>query len=642
MADSQKPLAPALEDERFKLIARATHDVFWDWDLETNAAWRSAGASETFGYPPEEQLSTFNFWINRIHPEDRDRVQKSIEAAVREGTEFWREEYRFLCKDGSYAEVLDRGYVVHNAEGKAVRMVGALSDITKQKQLENKLTQERNLLRALIDNYPDSVYVKDLRCRKTLANKANVKNMGFEREADVLGKTDFDIFAPDIAAKLVADDRQVLQGVPITEQEEKLVTAGGKIYWMLTSKVPWRDADSNIIGIIGSGRNITRQKEAELKLTAERNLLRTLIDNLPDCIYAKDSLTRKIMANSADLVNLGFQHEADIIGKTDFDFFPHEIAAAFFADDNVVLKSGQAVVNREEKVVRPSGEIRWLLTSKVPWRDDSGQIIGLIGIGRDITEKRHLEEQLLRAQHLESIGRLATGIAHDLNNILAPILISTGLLRQKIHDQEGLEMLARLEGNVQRAADILKQILGFSRGLEGERIPINPQFVIKGVMRIVNETLSKSIELQTNFAPDTNFICGDQVQLHRVLLNLCLNACDAMPKGGKLSLNLRNYNADACFVSLNPGARQTAYVVLEVADTGHGISPDVRDRIFDPFFTTKEFGKGTGLGLSTALSIVKSHGGFILVNSEPGKGSTFQVYLPALSPADVEKATENK
>jgi PAS domain S-box-containing protein len=634
MAHSQKPQALRLEDERFKLIARATNDVFWDWDMEANTARRSEGASETFGYPPEEQFSNINFWVNRIHPEDRDRVRGSIEAAIRDGKNFWREEYRFLCKDGSFAEVLDRGYVVHNAEGKPVRMVGALSDVTKQKRLENKLMEERNLLRALIDNYPDSVYVKDVQGRKTLANKANLRNMGLDCEADALGKTDFDVFAPEIAAKLVANDQKVLQGESLIEQEEKLVTATGKVYWMLTSKVPWRDASGNIIGIIGSGRNITRQKEAELKLTAERNLLRTLVDNMPDCIYAKDTLTRKVMANSADLVNLGFEREADVLGRTDFDFFPHDIAAAFLADDNVVLKSGQAVVNREEKVVRPSGETRWLLTSKVPWRDANGQVIGLIGIGRDITEKRHLEEQLLRAQRVESIGRLATGIAHDLNNILAPMLISTGLLKEKIHDAEGLEMLACLEASAQRAADILKQILGFSRGLEGERVPINPQLLITDTVHVMSETFSKSIEIQTGVALDTSFILGDLAQLRQVLLNLCMNARDAMPRGGKLNLKICNFTGDAHFIRLNPGARQTTYVLLEVTDTGHGISPEIRDRIFDPFFTTREFGKGTGLGLSTALSIVKSHGGFILVESEPGKGSTFQVYLPALRPGE--------
>ena len=637
-AQGENPESPQLIDERFKLIARATNDIFWDWDLETNAVWRSEGASKTFGYPPDELISGIDFWIQRIHPEDRSRVQESIQAAINGGKDFWREEYRFRCKDEAYAAVLDRGYVVHNAKGKPVRMVGALLDITRQQEMETKLAAERNLLRALIDNYPDSVYVKDLQARKTLANKANVRNMGFNSEAEVLGKTDFELFTPEVATKLFADDQKVLKGESLLEHEERLVTATGTVYWMLTTKVPWRDAAGNIIGIIGGGRNITRQKEAELKLTDERNLLRTVIENVPDCIYAKDAQMRKIMSNAGDLKNLGCETEAGAIGKTDFDLFPKNIAEAFFADDQAVMKTGQPVVNREEKVIRPDGEVRWLLTTKVPWRDAHGNIIGLVGIGRDITDKKHLEEQFLRAQRMESIGRLATGIAHDLNNILAPILISTTLLRQKIQDDEGLEMLARVEANAKRGADIVRQVLGFGRGLEGQRMPVNPQLLIKDVIRITTETFSKSIQVETDVAPGASFVSGDMTQLHQVLLNLCVNARDAMPKGGKIKLTVRNFTADAHFVSLNPEARPVAYLLLEVTDTGHGIPSDIRDRIFEPFFTTKELGKGTGLGLSTTLSIVKSHGGFIMVESEPEKGSSFQVYLPAMSPADLDKA----
>ncbi|HKW28600.1 MAG TPA: ATP-binding protein, partial [Verrucomicrobiae bacterium] len=296
-----------------------------------------------------------------------------------------------------------------------------------------------------------------------------------------------------------------------------------------------------------------------------------------------------------------------------------------------VLTTGQPVINREEKVIRPDGEVRWLLTTKVPWRDAHGHIIGLVGIGRDITDKKHLEEQFLRAQRMESIGRLATGIAHDLNNILAPILISIALLRQKVQDDEGLGILTRLEASAKRGADIVKQVLGFGRGLEGQRIPVNPQLLIRDVIRITTETFSKSIQVETDVAPDASLVSGDMTQLHQVLLNLCVNARDAMPKGGKLKLRVRNFTADAHFVSLNPEAKPVAYVFFEVADNGHGIPPDIRDRIFEPFFTTKELGKGAGLGLSTTLSIVKSHGGLILVESELGKGSTLQVYLPAMS-----------
>jgi len=634
----EKPGASRPDDERFKLIARATHDVFWDWDLETNVAWRSEGASETFGYPPDEQVSDVNSWVNRMHPEDRTRIQDSIQAAIRSGKEFWREEYRFLCQNGLYAEVLDRGYVVHNAEGRPVRMVGALSDISKQREMETKLMEERNLLRALIDNLPDYIYVKDMAARKTLANAADVRISGCKSEAELLGKTDFDFFPREVAERLFADDLEVLKGQPHVNHEEKITSAGGEVFWTLTTKVPRRDAAGNIIGLVGGGRDITRQKEAELKLTAERNLLRAVIENLPDAIYAKDDAARKIMANAGDLKNLGCETEAEAIGKTDFDMFPKDIAEAFFADDRVVLKTGKPVVNREEKVVRPDGEVRWLLTTKVPWRDAHGHIIGLVGIGRDITDKKHLEEQFLRAQRMESVGRLATGIAHDLNNILAPILISTALLRQKVQDDEGLAMLTRLEASAKRGADIVRQVLGFGRGLEGQRMPVNPQLLIKDVIRITTETFSKSIRVETDVAPDVSFVSGDTTQLHQVLLNLCVNARDAMPQGGNLKLKVRNFTADSHFVSLNPEAKPVAYVLFEVIDTGHGIPQDIRDRIFEPFFTTKELGKGTGLGLSTTLSIVKSHGGFILVESESGKGSLFQVYLPAMSQADLDKA----
>jgi len=634
----KKSAAAHSADERFKLIARATNDVFWDLDLETNAAWRSEGASETFGYPPAEQNSDINLWINRIHPEDRDRVHGSIQAAIRSGQKFWREEYRFLCKDGSYAEVLDRGYVVHDAQGKPVRMLGALSDITRQKEMASRLTEERNLLRTLIDNLPDYIYVKDLAARKTLSNAVDFRALGCASEAEVLGKTDFDFFHKEVAEKLFADDQAVLQqGKALINHEERLTTAAGRTFWLLTTKIPWRDANGMIIGLVGIGHDITAQKEAEIKLIEERNLLRTVISNLPDRIYAKDTAARKTMANPADLKELGCQTEAEVVGKTDFDFFPKEIAEALFADDRKVLRNGQSLINREEKVVRPDGEVRWLLTTKVPWHDADGRIIGLVGIGRDITDKKHLEEQFLRAQRMESLGRLATGIAHDLNNILAPILISIALLRQKIQDDEGLAMLTRLEASAKRGADIVKQVLGFGRGLEGQRMPVNPQLLVKNVIRITAETFSKSIQVETDVAADAGFVSGDMTQLHQVLLNLCVNARDAMPNGGKLKLQVRNFTADAHFVSLNPEAKPTAYVRFEVTDTGHGIPPDIRDRIFEPFFTTKELGKGAGLGLSTTLSIVKSHGGFILVESEPGKGATFQVYLPAMSKTDLDK-----
>ena len=379
----------------------------------------------------------------------------------------------------------------------------------------------------------------------------------------------------------------------------------------------------------------------EIKLMEERNLLRTIIDNMPDCIYAKDASARKIVANPADVKNfMGCKTEADAIGKTDFDLFPHDIAAAFFADDQLVLWKGQSIINREEKVVRPNGEVRWLLTTKVPWHDFNGRIIGLVGIGRDITDKKRLEEQSQLARQMENIG---PGIAHDLNNILEPILASTASLRQKIQDKEELKLLDSLEANAKRGEDIVKQVLGFGHELEGKCDPVDPKQLLEEVASIISETSSKSIKVETDIAADVHLVIGDRTQLRQLLLCLCVNARDAMPAGGKLKLGARNFIVDAQFANSNTEAKPGPYVLFEVTDTGLGIPPEIRGRIFEPFFTTKKLGKGRGLGLSTALFIVKSHDGFIKVKSEIGKGSTFQVYLPVAQPQpDSDKVSEKK
>ena len=648
--DNQQKLLEELQiaNERLNLIASATNDIIWDWDLKADHVWRTEGASETFGYPLEELSSTQEVWVNRIHHEDKKRVYEGIQAAIQGNQKYWRDQYRFRCKNDAYAEVLDRGYIIRDASGKAIRMVGTQTDITKQMEMELQMVQERNLLRTVIDNLPDAIYAKDSTARKTLANPADLQNLGCKTEAEALDKTDFEFFPKDIAAKLYEDDQSVLwKGQSIINREEKVIRPNGETHWLLTTKIPWRNAAGKIVGLVGIGHDITRQKEAETKLMEERNLLRTVIDNLPDGIYAKDSAARKIMANPADLKVLGCKTEAEAIGKTDFDLFPRDIATAFFTDDQVVLWKGQSIINREEKVVRANGEVHWLLTTKVPWRDATGKIIGLVGIGRDITNKKHLEAQFLRAQRMQSIGQLASGIAHDLNNILAPIMMSTTLLRQKVQDKEGLELLDSMEASAKRGADVVKQVLWFGRGLEGQREPLNPRQLIDEVIRIISETFSKAIEVETDIAVDVHNVSGDQTQLHQVLLNLSVNARDAMPNGGILKLGVRNFVVDAQFAEANADSNTNAkpgpYVLLEVTDTGHGIPVEIRDRIFEPFFTTKELGKGTGLGLSTTLSIVKSHGGFIVVESEVGKGSTFQVYLPEMQPHPApDKAPEEK
>jgi signal transduction histidine kinase/CheY-like chemotaxis protein len=269
-------------------------------------------------------------------------------------------------------------------------------------------------------------------------------------------------------------------------------------------------------------------------------------------------------------------------------------------------------------------QVSWTLV-----RDSDGRPTSMLAINSDLTEKKKLETQFLRAQRMESIGTLAGGIAHDLNNVLAPILMSVEVLKVMVENEEGLSLLETMMSSAQRGADLVKQVLAFARGLEGQRIPVNAGHLVRDLGRVMLDTFPKNLVISVKLSPQIWTVTGDPTQIHQVILNLCVNARDAMLNGGKLTVSLENIELDDTYAAMNPGSHPGSYVMIKVEDSGVGIAPDVRERIFEPFFTTKEIGKGTGLGLSTTLAIVKSHGGFINLYSELGKGSKFKVYLPA-------------
>jgi PAS domain S-box-containing protein len=250
-------------------------------------------------------------------------------------------------------------------------------------------------------------------------------------------------------------------------------------------------------------------------------------------------------------------------------------------------------------------------------------------IMRDITEKRRIEAQFLRAQRMESIGRLAGGIAHDLNNILAPILLSIGLLKTMVNDVKALEVLSTIDIAAKRGADVVQQVLSFARGIEGQFVEVHPRHLLADLDSMLRDTLPKDVKLKSSAETDVWTMSADPTQVHQVLLNLCVNARDAMPQGGLLTITAQNVDIDAQYVAMNKQSKVGRYVMFSVTDTGSGIPLEIIDKIFEPFFTTKSFGHGTGLGLATVLAIAKSHGGFVNVYSEIGKGTTFKVYLPA-------------
>jgi len=269
-------------------------------------------------------------------------------------------------------------------------------------------------------------------------------------------------------------------------------------------------------------------------------------------------------------------------------------------------------------------------------RDATGRAVRVIGAASDITQRKQLEAQYLRAQRMESIGTLAGGIAHDLNNVLTPILMSIGLLKGGLrHDSESVEILNGIEASTKRGASLVRQVLSIARGFDGERSLINFRHLLLELERIARETFPHAIRVTVDCPRDLWTVPGDTTQLHQVLMNLALNARDAMPAGGTLTLSAANFRIDAQYASTSREVRPGNYVLIQVKDTGQGIPPEIIDRIFEPFFTTKSVGQGTGLGLSTVLAIVKSHAGFVQAVSEPGHGALFKIFLPSETLADV-------
>ena len=366
--------AARISEERFRLLARATNDAIWDWDLVAGSRWWNEGFKTLFGYSPDDAASDAEAWSTHVHPQDRQRVVDGINKAITGTGDSWTDEYRFLRHDGSTAHVLDRGYIIRASDGTPTRMIGGITDLT---------------------------------------------------------------------------------------------------------------------------------------------------------------------------------------------------------------------------------------------------------------ERKKLEAQFLRAQRLESIGTLAGGIAHDLNNILAPITMSVGLLKLDERAPDRVRLLDTIEASGRRGAEMVRQVLGFARGIEGERVSVNLRHVCREVQKILRQTMPRNIDVECMLPSDLWWITADATQIHQVLMNLCVNARDAMPNGGRLRLEVANVTLDEVYSSMTSSLSPGPYVLITADDSGIGMDRDTLERIFEPFFTTKEVGKGTGLGLSTVLTIVKSHGGAVEVASEPGVGTTFKVYLPA-------------
>ncbi|MBD2353100.1 PAS domain S-box protein [Tolypothrix sp. FACHB-123] len=509
----------------------------------------------------------------------------------------------------------------------------------KRHSAEQAFQESEDRFRTLCSSAPLAIFQTDAQGQGTYNNPLWYKISGLTEE-ESLGYNWIQAIHPEDRDGVVQDWHRAVSERNTWVQEYRLLTPQGDVRWVRALASPMYSADYRFLGHVGTVEDITDRKLAAQKIYEQAALLDISIDAIAVC-----DLENNILFWNKGAERLYGWTTAEVFGKNAAKLLlkSGETAPPFVDIQTILATEGkwqgelQQVTKDGKNIIVES---RWTMM-----RDEAGNPKSILTLSTDITQKKQLEAQFLRAQRLESLGTLASGIAHDFNNILTPILATAQLLPIKLPnlDESTQQLLHILESSAKRGADLVQQILSFTRGVEGSRSIVQLRHLLLDVAQVTQRTFPKSIETKTDIIPTLWTVFADATQLHQVLMNLCVNARDAMPNGGTLYINAENLWLDKNYAaSMHVDAKEGFYVVITIADTGTGIAPEIMDRIFDPFFTTKEIGKGTGLGLSTVMGIIKNHSGFITVYSEVGKGSSFKVYLPSREVSETNSVTETE
>ena len=619
-----RELASELEIERARLVAaqKVAKMGSWDTDLSTMKVIWSEEAYRIFEVTPEKIQPDHMKFLQFVHPEDREVVEQAFVQSLQTRS-VNSVEHRLMLDGGRIKYVEEHWQVFEDEQGRAIRALGSCRDITERKMAEEDLRWKTAFLEAQVSASIDGILVVNSLGQKILQNQrmadllkipqaiADEDNDKKQIEWFMNKTVDPEAFAARVR-HLYANQDEI--------GRDEIELKDGTVFDRYSSPVIGKDG--RYYGRIWSFRDITERREAEKKLREQASLL----DKAQDAILVRD-LQHQITYWNKSAERLYGWPATEALGRCETEMLYFD-KAQFAEATGAVMDAGEWIgelrhknKNNDEVIV----EGRWTLV-----RDDHGEPRSVLAINTDITERKRIEAQSFRAQRMESLGTLAGGIAHDLNNVLTPITMSIDILRTKATDEKSQEILTLIAASAKRGADMVGQVLSFARGMEGRRVELQARHFISDVVKIARDTFPKNIKIHSDVPFDLWAIQGDPTQLYQVLLNLFVNASHAMPDGGQITVSAGNQILDAQYAAMNLEASTGPHIYVEVRDTGTGIPPDVIDKIFDPFFTTKEFGNGTGLGLSTTHAIVRSHGGFVRVSSEEGTGTTFRVHLPAI------------
>jgi PAS domain S-box-containing protein len=576
-------------------------------------------ACEVYGFTREEFLGMSLKRISQNVPRGEQQIRETLERGVYH--HFETVQFR---KDGSRM-ALEINAAVVNFKGRRA-ILSIHRDVTDRKRAEEALRESESRNRAILDALPDLMFLQSAD-GVYLDYHASDPGLLFVPPERFLGKNMREVLPPELSARFVKLFG-LLRETGVTQVLEYPLRLSGEARFFEA-----RIAACGPDRVLSLVRDITARKQAESALQQRQREADTLLDSLPAYAYFKKAGSVYVAANRKFCEAVGCSPD-EIAGKTDFDLFPRELALKYRADDARMVISGETFwVGEEEMVDR--GRRFVVETRKVPIKNDRGVVVGLIGLGFDITERKQLEEQLLQSQKMEAVGRLAGGVAHDFNNILTAIMGYSDVLLEKLGPEDPLRRFPEgILETVDRASNLTNQLLAFSRRKDVQPEVLSLNDVVADMDRLLRRLIGEDVELISDLEPALGHVKADPVQLEQVLMNLAVNARDAMsrgtggPEGGRLTIKTSNVDLDTGYVRRHVGLEPGPYVLLSVTDTGCGMGPEVQAHLFEPFFTTKDKGKGTGLGLSTVYGIVKQTGGHIEVESAPGAGATFRVFLP--------------
>ncbi len=616
--------------ERCRLLIHGLDAIIWEADPVTlQFSFVNRRAEAILGYPIDQWLNEPNFWVEHIHPDDREQTVAFCKAAIREGRDH-RFEYRALAAGGKVVWLRDIVRVVSSGEGSVQRLLGLMIDITEHKKMEDALRNSEERFRAAFAQAAVGQAMSDKDVNFIQVNKAFCDMTGYtERELRSLGLEA--ITHPEDFPSCMDRIRELVSGKTSSFViEKRFMTKAGNPIWVRNSVAAVRDKTGDVSNLIGLFEDISERKKAEECLISSEEKYRSIFEETRDVIFVSTPEGKFTDMNPAGLQWLGYQSMEEL-GKIDIssDLYVNAQDRDLFRQS--IERQGY-VKDYELQIKKAAGQKATVRLTATAVRDVKGRVIGYRGSMRDVTLEKTLEHQILQAQKMEAVGQLAGGIAHDFNNILSAIIGYGHLVLMQLQGDSPLRpYVDQILDSSERAAALTQNLLTFSRRQITNPLPVRVDELIRNVTPVLNKLITEDIELKLELRAEAGTAIADHLQIEQALMTLVTNARDAMPHGGVLTISTQRMEIDSTFVETHGFGKTGSYVVISVEDTGIGFDEITKARIFEPFFTTKEMGKGTGLGLAMVYGAVKQNDGFINVYSEVGKGTAFRIYLPEVA-----------